>query len=91
MKTLRECKETFDKIVKWCNDNAIEDAEDIERYVDAIRELAVRSVEHLLDFDWDYIRDNYNNWNEYLLETVNVDLEEFNTLTERALPNLWEK
>lgn len=82
IKSLEEAKVHIDEAIKWCNDHqAYAYAESMEVYLAAIRMLAARAVEHIIDIDFDYVRANFDGWDEYLMEEFGVSYEDFKTLT----------
>lgn len=91
IKSLSESKERIDRIVRWCNDNdAYEDSESIEIYLYALRNLATRAVEHIVDIDCDYVKANFDDWGEYLMEEFGCSYEDFKILTTNTLPDIFK-
>ena len=89
-KAISECKETLEKTIHWCNDNDdFYTAENIEIYLQALRNLCVRAVEHVIDLDGDYIIDNYDGWGDYLMENFGLNYEDFKTLTNAELADVF--
>jgi len=92
MKTLRDCRDSLDRVIHWCNDNDdLETAENIELYLHALQRLAVRATEHILDLDYDYVKDNYNSWSEYLMENFGADYDDFKLLTNAELADIFNQ
>lgn len=88
--SLVEAKKRIDDIISWCNNNdAYDDADALKIYLHILRSLATRATEHILDLDYDYVKGNFDDWDEYLMEELGISYDDFKTLTENELPNIF--
>lgn len=55
-----------------------------------LKGLAERALEHCIAVDYDFIVANYDNWDEYLMETLGTNQKDVEELGGITLTNLWE-
>ena len=56
-----------------------------------LQELAERALEHCIDVDYDFIVTNYDDWDEYLMETLGTTQKDVEELGGIKLTNLWDE
>ena len=62
-----------------------------ELKVICLKGLALRALEHCIAVDYDFIVTNYDNWDEYLMETLGTNQKDVEELCDTTLTNLWGK
>lgn len=53
--------------------------------------LAERALEHCIAVDYDFIVANYDDWDEYLMETLGTTQKDVEELGGIKLTNLWKQ
>ena len=56
-----------------------------------LQRLAERALEHCIAVDYDFIVANYDDWDEYLMETLGTTQKDVEELGGITLVNLWNQ
>jgi len=56
-----------------------------------LQRLTERALEHCISVDYDFIVTNYDNWDEYLMETLGTTQKDVEELGGIKLADLWNK
>ena len=56
-----------------------------------LQRLAKRALEHCIAVDYDLIVSNYDDWDEYLMETLGTNQKDVEELCGIKLTNLWDQ
>jgi hypothetical protein len=56
-----------------------------------LQQLAEAALEHCIAVDYDFIVSNYDDWDDYLMETLGTTQKEVKELGGTTLNDLWSK